>query len=103
MTDYAMQQIVKAHEKLKAQKATQPKTSTAPAKKTELSQAEIDRYVQIIAKAAEGYTPPQVQHQPNASLLDQIIIARLEAMGLAPAIQQNEVQPALPSFKKGCS
>jgi|GEM_PF-3273662 len=94
MTDYAMTQIIKAHEKLKARKArkaTQPKTSTAPAKKTELSQAEIDRYVQIIAKAAEGYTPPQAQHQPNTSLLDQIIIERLEAMGLAPAIQQNKV------------
>lgn len=88
MTDYAMTQIIKAHEKLKAQKvqrATQPKTSTAPAKKTELSQAEIDSYVQIIAKAAEGYTPPQAQHQPNTSLLDQIIRDRLLERGLIPA------------------
>jgi len=85
MTDYDMTQIIKAHEKLKTQKATQPKTSTAPAKKTELSQAEIDRYVQIIAKAAEGFVPPQAQHQPNTSLLDQIIRARLLERGLIPA------------------
>lgn len=91
MTDYAMQQIVKAHEKLKAQKATQPKTSTAPAKKTELSQAEIDRYVAIISQAAEGFVP-ETKHNPNASLLDQIIIERLEAMGMRPAIHLTEVQ-----------
>lgn len=84
MSDYAMQQIIKAHEKLKAQKTTQPKTSTAPAKKTELSQAEINHYVQIIAKAAEGFVP-EAKHKPNTSLLDQIIRARLLERGLIPA------------------
>lgn len=84
MTDYAMTQIIKAHEKLKAQKATQPKTSTAPAKKTELSQAEIDKYVAIISQAAEGFVP-EAKHKPNTSLLDQIIRARLLERGLIPA------------------
>lgn len=91
MTDYAMTQIIKAHQKLKAQNATQLKPATAPAKKTELSQAEIDRYVQIIAKAAEGFVP-ETKHQPNTSLLDQIIIERLEAAGMRPAIHLTEVQ-----------
>ena len=85
MTDYAMTQIIKAHEKLKAQKTTQPKPATTPAKKTELSQAEIDKYVAIIAKAAEGFVPPQAQHKPNTSLLDQIIRERLLERGITPA------------------
>ena len=87
MTDYAMTQIIKAHEKLKAQKvqrAPQPKTSTAPAKKTELSQAEIDKYVAIISQAAEGFVP-EAKHNPNTSLLDQIIRERLLERGITPA------------------
>ena len=72
MTDRHMTQIIKAHDKLKA-------------KKTELSQAEIDKYVAIIAKAAEGFVPPQAQHQPNTSLLDQIIRERLLERGITPA------------------
>lgn len=84
MTDYAMTQIIKAHEKLKAQKTTQPKPATTSPKKTELSQAEIDKYVQIIAKAAEGFVP-EAKHKPNTSLLDQIIRARLLERGLIPA------------------
>lgn len=85
MSDYVMNQIVKAHEKLKTQKAAQPKPATTSPKKTELSQAEIDKYVAIIAKAAEGFVPPQAQHQPNTSLLDQIIRARLLERGITPA------------------
>lgn len=84
MSDYVMQQILKASNKLKAEKAVQKKAATAPAKKTELSQAEIDKYVQIIAKAAEGFVP-QAQHKPNTSLLDQIIRARLLERGITPA------------------
>ncbi|MGE6659266.1 hypothetical protein ACQKEK_00775 [Pseudomonas sp. NPDC077408] len=84
MSDYVMKQIIKASEKLKAKQAvattTKPTTPAQPIKKTELSEAEIEKYVAIIAKAAEGYTPPK-----NESLLDQIIRERLEAMGISPA------------------
>lgn len=85
MTDYVMNQIIKASNKLKAEKAAQKKaTATTNAVKKELTQSEIDRYVQIIAKAAEGFVPA-AEHKPNSSLLDSILIARLEALGLSPA------------------
>lgn len=85
MSDRIMQQIIKVSNKLKAEKAAQKQATANPVKK-ELTQAEIDKFVSIIAKAAEGYTPPQAQHKPNTSLLDSILIARLEALGLSPAI-----------------
>lgn len=82
MSDYVMKQIVKASEKLKAKQLAQQKQATTaqPTKKTELSEVEIEKYVAIIAKAAEGYTPPKKE-----SLLDKIIRERLEAMGISPA------------------
>lgn len=85
MSDYAMNQILKASNKLKAEKAAQKKaTATITPIKKELTQSEIDRYVQIIAKAAEGFVPEA--YKPNTSLLDSILVKRLEAMGLSPAI-----------------
>ncbi|MGR6586027.1 hypothetical protein [Stutzerimonas sp. R75] len=89
--DRHLEGIIRASEKLKADKAKHQKQATATPIKKEMTQAEIDRYVQVIAKAAEGFVPPQAQHQPNTSLLDQIIIERLEAMGLRPAIHLTEV------------
>lgn len=81
MQDRHMTQIVKAHEKLKAQKAEQKQATTPPKKLTE---TELQKYIDIVAQAAEGFVPEA--HKPNTSLLDSILIARLEALGLSPAI-----------------
>jgi len=83
--DRHLEGIIRASEKIKADKAKQQKQVTTTTVKKELSQAEIDKYVQIIATAAEGFVPPQAQHQPNTSLLDQIIRERLLERGLIPA------------------
>ena len=80
--DRHAQMLNKAIKNLKTKKPTTPPPSK---KNTELSAAELQHYVDIVAKAAEGFTPPKAEHTPNKSLLDSIILERLEARGLAPA------------------
>ena len=84
MTDYHKKQLEQAIARTKAKAAISSPKPTAPAQPTKnagLTAAELAHYVGIIEAAAKGHKP-----EKQVSLLDQIIIQRLEAMGLTPNV-----------------